>query len=207
MRIAETKVYQFNELSEEAKERARQWWREGYEFHWSSEVEQAMKEFSRLAEVRIFDYEFGDPFSYTKGIKFSTNHRDEEQFELSGARALAWIENNILEYCRTPKVYYLRTTGSTKKRKSNLLTEINCPFTGMCYDMDILDPLLKFAKGPKVYGRGWENTTVLDLISECFASLVKSVEGEIEHCLTSDEYADDEITINEYEFTEDGKIF
>lgn len=38
MKIVEMQVYQFHELSDEAKETARAWWREGWEYTWGEEA-------------------------------------------------------------------------------------------------------------------------------------------------------------------------
>jgi hypothetical protein len=67
MKTIEIKVYQFNELSPDAKEKARQWWRDSEtEYVWASD---ALKSLSALAEHfngRLSDYNIAwDNSSYS----------------------------------------------------------------------------------------------------------------------------------------------
>lgn len=88
MRIKETKVYQYDELSEKAKEKARDWFREasaGDEW-WQSTYEDAE---SVGIKISAFDIDRG---SYCKG-----------EF-ISGAEETAWkIEKDHGETCETYK--------------------------------------------------------------------------------------------------------
>lgn len=78
----------------------------------------------------------------------------------------------------------------------------DCPFTGVCYDEDFLDPLRQFLKKPTV-NQGY---TYQDLIDDCAASLLSALHNEGEY-IYSDEGIKDMCLANEYEFTEDGSIY
>ncbi len=78
----------------------------------------------------------------------------------------------------------------------------NCPFTGMCYDCDILDPILKWFKNPD-----W-NITLHDLFDDCFSAFMQSWEEEDDYRM-SDENLCDAISANWEDklFFEDGREF
>lgn len=60
MRTMTISVFQFSELSEEAKEKAREWMREGYEYPWFKESIDSVQAFCDAFGVRITDYELSD---------------------------------------------------------------------------------------------------------------------------------------------------
>jgi len=208
MRIVETKVYKLHELSDEAKERVIQNYRErgGYnDDFWGNE---RLESYQKSKEIY-------DQLESIEG-------------EISGARLVAWIENNLSHLWRVPK-----RIGKHKEKYSGVVTkrrqrngfyfsfshyewkydcirhrmshvfEVNeidgCPLTGVCYDYDFLEPVINFMKNPK------ESTTNLDLVSSV-PSLDYISQRDWEE-QNSDEFITDQLEANDYEFTEDGKIF
>lgn len=88
-------------------------------------------------------------------------------------------------------------------RHSRIQWEIqNCPFTGVCYDCDILYKIFEWYKKPD-----WE-ISLHDLIDECFSNFMESWEKEDDWCMT-DEYIGDMIANNreDQEYLEDGTEF
>lgn len=64
MRTIETKVFLFNELSDEAKEKAREWFRTGDDlFHWSGEYIDSINTFCEHFRVKLTDWSV-EPFGY-----------------------------------------------------------------------------------------------------------------------------------------------
>lgn len=59
MRTIETTIYTFDELSDTAKEKARDWYRNGFEYPWWSEVQTSLKTFCDGFGVKVLDYEMG----------------------------------------------------------------------------------------------------------------------------------------------------
>lgn len=59
MRIVEEKIYQFTELDDSAKERAREWWTEGLEYHWWKDSMDSIKTFCNHFDIKIKDYQIG----------------------------------------------------------------------------------------------------------------------------------------------------
>jgi hypothetical protein len=75
----------------------------------------------------------------------------------------------------------------------------SCPFTGYCADEDLLYPVEKYLENP-------EGKSLDQVIQEGCDNWVKNYVGDWEHCYT-DEYIADFFMANEFEFTEDGKIW
>ena len=60
MRTITRNVYFFDELSESAKEKARDWWRgRGFEYSWSTESRASINAFCVLFDVDLVDYSIG----------------------------------------------------------------------------------------------------------------------------------------------------
>lgn len=75
MRTITKNVYLFSELSEPAKEKARDWWRgRGFEYSWSMESRASIKAFCDLFDVDLVDYSISAycPVDYTTNRK--THH-------------------------------------------------------------------------------------------------------------------------------------
>ena len=59
MRIVEEKIYQFTELDDSAKETAREWWKDGIEFHWWKESLESVYAFCNHFDIKVKDYSIG----------------------------------------------------------------------------------------------------------------------------------------------------
>ena len=59
MEIIEVKVYKFEELSDSAKDTARQWFREGFDYPWFQDAMDSVRAFSKEFGVKVKDYEIG----------------------------------------------------------------------------------------------------------------------------------------------------
>lgn len=60
MKTVEINVYSFDELNDEAKERARSWYRQNLEYPWWSDVQSSLKAFCDVFGVSLLDYSIGD---------------------------------------------------------------------------------------------------------------------------------------------------
>ena len=86
MRTIETKVYTFTELSDEAKEKAREWARGLDLYGWSDESLDSIKSFCRHFGINLVDWSIGpwSPIDYRtdadnssfRGVKLSSIKRD-----------------------------------------------------------------------------------------------------------------------------------
>lgn len=71
--------------------------------------------------------------------------------------------------------------------------ELDCPFTGVCYDHDIIDHFTRYNLN-------------IDTLNTALNDYLKSIHDEYESMLT-DEYLNDLCEANEYEFYENGKLY
>lgn len=116
-------------------------------------------------------------------------HYDDSLAELSGVRLWKYLNNSGR----------LRYFNKYRKAMADLL-DGECPFTGVCYDETLLDPIREFMTKPIA------GTTYQDLIDECGARLAAALVTEAEYRY-SDEALQEMCEANEYEFTENGSIY
>lgn len=102
---------------------------------------------------------------------------DENVLNLSGNRLRTYIVNN----------YSAILAG-------------DCPFTGFCADESLLLPIRQFVARPE------PGTDFDDLLRTCCYSLSRAWQNEQEYFF-SDESILETIRINEYRFTENGKLY
>ena len=197
----EKNIYTFDELTDEAKENALEYFRTSeYALSWQEENYDTVKEIARL-----MDWNYSTD-SYD-GVQYEVNYtiEDSDIADLSGARAMAYIQNNYIKAAQKPKTYWLNHVlycdgRKNWTRKSQINFEIdNCPFTG--YIMDCC-----FAGG----WREWLATFTKDSTVQDFADMVashlsKEWTNDNEYQL-SDEAIIETINANEYEFESDGSV-
>ena len=217
MKTIEIKLYKFEELSEEAKQTAISEYRgKGIDTQYMyDEAYESVKAFNEL---------FGLREGNRSWLDFDTTNIDVPVYEMEGLRLRTWLMNNVWSEIFTPKwIASIETASSTAMVKHNrvkpkLLSngvvynpyysgyqlECSCPFTGLCYDMDLLDPVLNFIayKSPECFNR----MDFDDLLTECFSTLKNTLESEVEYA-NSDEAIEEAIEANDYDFTEYGKTY
>ena len=203
-----TEFFTFDELSEEAQQRAIQEVRgQGVDTsHTWHEARQSVTPFCDL---------FGVDTGRNSWLDIRTGNVDDNICQLTGQRLRTYLINNF------PSAFFERKYRNSYHRedrptphpmrkvepwskggywvtlRSNFETESSCPFTGVCYDEDLLQPLKEFIKQPD--GRTFE-----DLMNEAGESLRISLENEDEY-RNSDEAIREDIEANEIEFTADGE--
>ena len=217
MRTAKVKLYAFEELSDEAKKRAHaNWLNEGHYHFWAGDARATIRAFESEFGVTIRNWHY-DSSGYGYDIDFGDI--SDEVLELSGNRARAWIWNNHGDILLEPSVSYLH--DSVRRRSRVFFDRVydgTCPFTGVCFDCDALDPIAYFA-----FGVEWSEkekrrvassrrlaaddaTTIMDLIDACVDSLFKSLRKDCEEQETI-EYFAEHCAANDYEFDEDGELW
>lgn len=80
MRTIEKTIYTFDELSESAKNRAREWMRVGLEYPWYSEAVDSLRAFCDEFGVEVLDYSLGD---YRGFVKTNVSNANFRGFKLS----------------------------------------------------------------------------------------------------------------------------
>ena len=176
MRTIKVNLFPFAELGEKAQAKALDEFRDR-EFPWYDDAKATMNGFAELFPAKITSWELG----YGRGTHISHEITDGDLEALKGVRLYKWIANNI------EAKYYNQGAQDG-----------DCPITGMCYDCDILDPLVDFMKKP-------DEKDLDELLKDCFTGLHDIVSKDVLHEGT-DEATKEFIEANEYEFTEDGKL-
>lgn len=217
MRTVSLKLYKFEELGEEAKEKAIKHYRNNdTEIAWASENRDTMEKFAEIFPIKVTHWEYG---GRGEGVSFHFTCDDTIE-ELSGQRLATYIWNNYKSDLFKGKYYRHLKDGSKrifhKRIRSNQLTgkarlcdwtnayysgiflTTDCVLTGYCMDMDILDPIYKFLDKP-------DNQSFRDLLEDCFDEWIKACNADIDW-QNSDEYISEELVNNDYEFTEDGTL-
>ncbi len=177
-------VYSFDELSESAKETAREWFRESDCWGWSEEWWQSAQAFSRIAPIDITkaDYSRRDVAIRWNGISYVNRFdHDDSIRELSGFRAWKWLNNNG----------WFEWAAKESQGAYSM--------TGYCGDAPFGDALMAYAINPA------RVPTIEQVFYECAQEWVNQAADDMEYSY-SDEAIDESIRINEYEFTADGRI-
>jgi len=203
-RTIQLEVFTFDELSDKAKEKARQWWRDTtseFGYAHADEAITSLKDFIDEFGGVLIDYEISSHAS----VKINFDSFGQGKIELSGKRLLAYLWNhhrNIL-YTRKPYgKYQQRANGEWEYDRYSKcqLVQNDCPFTGVTTDEDLLDPMRKYMETPDM------GLTLEELLTQCLSSWATAVGKQCEY-EDSDEGVDEAIIGNEYEFTSNGLLF
>ena len=174
MRTEQRTIYLFNELSDGAKTRAIENYRNlDFEFiyPWHHEAWQSIQESTKTLPFTVDEADYDRRF---------TNHTitlDDDVASLTGTRAWKWLENNGFF---DPK-----------------LISGDCPFTGCCVDEPILDPIREAHTNPAAI------QSLEQLFHDCISSWLFAVCADIEYFYT-DEAIAETLIANEYEYLADG---
>ena len=209
MKTIRIKVYSFDELSNEGKQKAIDDYRnKGYNDD-SFYAEEIISSVKKLAEV--FNLEIGRTYSDIR-----KGHIDDNILQLTGVRLYKYIVNNYYNDLFTPTykkcidrtVKWKQFICKNNKGKNGEYTMIfskhkvdnSCTLTGVCYDNDILQPVYDFLKKIDT------SMTFEELINEIESAISKCFESN-EEWVNSDEFISEEIENNDYQFTKDGNQF
>jgi len=199
-------VYTFQEASDKLKEKILEKYRQSkYEhgFVYASEYIDSLNAFVKSTGIQLRDYCLGSGASYT-GIQWSyeSYNWDFDVDSISGLKLRTWLLNNWVCNWEKGKYYHSNSTNSKglyRWRRSKIQKTIECPFTGCCYDHDLIQPILDFIKKPN------NHTTLRCIIDECFDNFITAY-NEDEECQYSDDAIIETIYMNEYMFKENGEI-
>lgn len=201
MRQETINIFKFNELSEDAKQKAIEEYRNNTlkhgDFHWISEIVDSLKGlFESFDSVHLTDYNLG---SYNRNNRIKVSFDNEEAEDLRGKRALAYLENNLLNNIRISRQAYLMNRKDYLRfGNSYRVGKIEpCPFTGYCADDDFLSSLLKDIK---------KGFTLKESCLNLADKAAELIEAEEQSQLEND-YISDTILANEYEFLQDGSQY
>jgi hypothetical protein len=172
--------------------------RDGLDFEISDLMGSLKGLFNACSGVRLADWNTG-VCNRNNGLRVDFTggrHYDSgaEVSALSGPRAIAWLENNLLAGLRI---------GWTEKRRAELRKygplyypgKIKpCPFTGMCYDDDLLSALVDNVRG------GMDLKAAFEDLADVAARLLELANDY----QRTEEYFMDEAAANGREYDENG---
>lgn len=217
MKTINLTLYSFDELSEEVQKQIinRERWNimeqcmEGF----STDYHHSLKQFEKVFFIKCKDWEvnycnFYFHFEIKKEEAFEWKHDYVELETLSGKLLQRFIRNNIMQHIEKGK-YYGKLIGVHPNyqhivRHSKIFKEINCPLTGYCYDMDLLEPILKYMAAPD------PATNYRELIKKCLNCFFKSWHKEYEYWADDEDAIREELHCNQYEnrlYYKDGAVY
>ncbi len=209
MREIKFNIYQYDELSAEAKEKAVDNVRETIgsmlcDFD-ADEYRSALKEIEKIFEIKVYDWSVGYPGTYSRW-RFNENSRfsglsDNPHF-------LVRYLDEVERYCRKGRFYSssFRKVPVDKehpaglaytKRYSKVMFERNYCLTGT-WTSAVVDDYME-----KRWDYVRRHRTIEDFVDDMLYDFFKSWESNQE-CNYEDETIIDTILGNDYEFTEDG---
>lgn len=215
MKEIKVKLYEFSELSEQAKEVARNLYRENNTDDASFIYDEAR------ASVQVFHKIFGTKEGNRNWLEEIDFSRVKDQvLRLSGDRLQRYIWNNYRNdlwkgkyrtvKTNDKKVIHNRVKCSGPYKSGNyfnayysavFVDDNCCVLTGVCYDDSLLQPMYEFLNARP---EGDVATTNFEeLIEDCFSALKKDLENEEEY-MNSDEHIDERLSDSDNMFMEDG---
>lgn len=193
--VIETVVYSFDELNDKAKEKAREWYREGgYDYDWWLNTYDDAKTCAAILGIEIDNIYFsgfssqGDGacfegrYTYRKGA--ANDIREHAPTEL----CLHQIADVLQEIQR---VHFYKLEARVKQ--SGHYSHEHCT------EIEVFD-----ADGD--YAGATAHVQIADQLRKFMKWIYRQLEAEYDY-LNTDEYVDETIKANEYTFTESGRRF
>lgn len=215
MKTVQLTLYSIDELSDTAKENALFEWNKDTTHNWDGEVRDTIKEFEHEFDVEVTDWRYS-PSDHDFSLDLS--RIDSDVLELRGNRARAWFWNNhgdVLLSAR--KTYYSKARSYASKVFFDRVYDGTCPFTGVCFDCNALDPLAYFCFGVRwdeelkkrvprrPTKRGDDGNTVRSILRDCVDSLLLAAQKDWEYQCGMEAFKET-CRANGYTFTEDGRM-
>ena len=204
MRTIETKVYQYDELSEQAKENARNSLRNRLSENRidieADDYRNTLAEIEKIFRIKVRDWSVNG-YSPTY-FRFYFVNLDED-IENEPKFLLRYLNRYVLPCIDCRKSYYAKNHYENhKKRKSRILSypEYSCCITGAWTDWAV-DDALNNIKESIMQGR-----TAREFVSDMLDRFFNQWSEDCEYAY-SDESIEEEIMCNEYEFLENGKPY
>jgi len=217
-------LYSFDELSEEVRKSLveAQSFELGYDVMecYASDYEGTLKKFEELMGIKV-NYSV-DYCAYSFSFKFTTesylmgdwNGETFYEDEICGKLLRRWLNREFLPYALPAKHFVNYDAGYNrekrhwnKQRWSKIQRESfdNCPLTGMCYDYDVLEPIIKRLSKPIP-----KNFSLKDMVNESLDALFSAWHKEYEYwCDNEDNCLEEEFRRRHEDelFFADGIIF
>ena len=191
-----TTVYTFDELSEEAKKKARGWFKNGgFDYDWYDSVYDDAKTIGKLMGIDINKIYFSEFYSQGDGACFEGSYRYAKG-SAKAVREYAPTDKELhriaSELAKLQRKFFYRISGSVKQ--SGHYSHSRCT-------QIILENADAQGYGDSLPAK--IDDAVSELLRDFMDWIYKMLRTEWEY-LNSDEQVDETIRINEYNFTENG---
>ena len=195
MKTIKINLYRFEELSEEAKEKAIENYKndniETLGVSWQEENFESIKAVLNFFDVKIKNWSIDYSSAACSFIDWEfKSEYNEELKNLSGARLFKYILNNYID----------KKTGSLNSVFDGKHDDGRCLFTGYCADGDIIAPIIEFLQKPTKY------INFKDLISDVISAGLQYIENDYNY-QNSDEAITEELLNSDFYFNASGKKF
>lgn len=186
-------LYEYNELSETAKQKAHDdYLSTGFDSASSYDFRTTLYKFCAAFGVNLIEWQV-DEFNHS--FRFSVNEPDK----MDARRFATWVYNNFGHVLTEGRSYY----KGTKRHVSRVMTDEyywQYALTGCCYDGDIIEPVKKCIEREEAFD------SMEELIEDCFNSFFAAWKKQIEY-ENSEEYFTEVCEANEWYFTESGEFY
>lgn len=199
MRTIETQVFKYEELNEQAKEKARNWWKNnGLEYEWWECVYEQHTTAAKMFGLDISRIMFSGFWSQGDGACFTGTY-SYQKGALSAIKKEFPLWTELHDICKRLQQVQKRNFYGV-----NIDISQNGRY---CHEMTMTFNVSLYINGQ---GERYDVPEGLeDEMAEIFRDyarmIYKGLAQEYDY-LTSDEQAEEMIIINDYEFTEDGEI-
>lgn len=204
MREVITEVYNFNELSDEAKEKAIEAHRFDFCDAWSLENWNSVQAIAKACSLEIMRDNYNDTSFWRFVLESSGYNNYYDIAALHGSRAMAYIYNNWImpnmkgKYYATPGEW-INGAYTYTHTHSKCTFEFSCPFTGYGMDDCLIDAYKKFCECVRINPL-FDIGDFINILSECVS---ECLQNDYDYSI-SDECIAELLTANGYEFLENG---
>ena len=199
-----TRLYKFDELDEDVKERLLRRCAEIHANDWDGEWRDTLAALEKLFDVKCKNWSVDEwRHNYTLykyySSAYSSLRLDEaaESDEDAEYGYLALRGNRAMGKCWTEwgsevtkgSYHYAGKHSRYSRVVFSGLHSGTCPLTGVCYDNDALDPLWDMMEGKHIKD-GW---TIADMIDACFESFFSAWEKDIAYTQSEEYFRENEM--------------
>lgn len=192
MKEVTVKVYSFSELSKEvqAKLIEKERYAEYKEYFSCKEIFESFKAFMSHMDIDVKDWSIDYSNANRSYIKLGWPRLEFDADMMHGIRLWKYLMNN----------YSTIVPKYSKDNKPESIIDSCCPFTGVCFDHDVMEPFINFLKRPD------KSTDFNELMEDCVNACLKAIENAYEY-ENSDEYIREGLDDSYMEYLEDGTRF
>lgn len=201
MRTETIKIYSFSELSEKAQRYA---WENATDYgdEYALDFQTILEKFEDVFGIKVYRYSVGD--GYEPRFSYTIDSTAADAPAGDPLRLARYIWNNYADRITRGKYYSSRmkiVNGDFHyvNRRSKVLLKLDeYALTGICWDEDLLQPIIDCLHYKRFF------SDINELFDACLTAFFSAWEADIEYCRSFEYYAE-KAEFNDFEYTADGK--